>query len=108
MKKLIIAALLAVSLTGFAQKKGGAEKMLEKMTTELSLTADQQSQLKPIFEEQAALQKDSKENPDNAEANKEKGKEIGKRINAILTPEQKQLRKELREKEKAAKEAAGQ
>ncbi|MCW2118722.1 hypothetical protein [Flavobacterium sp. 7A] len=105
MKKLFIAALLVASLTGFAQKKNGAEKMLDKMTTELSLTADQQAQLKPIFEEQAALQKDNKENPDNVDANKDKAKEIGKKINGILTPEQKKLRKEFQEKAKAEKDA---
>lgn len=105
MKKLFIAALLAVSLTGFAQKKSASEKSLEKMTSELSLTADQQAKLKPILEEQDALKKDSKENPDNADANKEKGKEIGKKVSAILTAEQKQTRKELQEKAKAAKEA---
>ncbi|WP_366186963.1 hypothetical protein [Flavobacterium ovatum] len=105
MKKLFIAALLVASLTGFAQKKTSADKSLEKMTTELSLTADQQAKLKPILEEQDALKKDSKDNPDNADANKEKGKEIGKKMNAILTAEQKQLRKELQEKAKAAKEA---
>ena len=70
MKKLILVALLAAGLNGFAQeagKKGGADKMLQKMTTELSLTADQQAALKPIVEEQVALKKDSKENPDHAE-----------------------------------------
>ncbi|MGA9639273.1 hypothetical protein [Flavobacterium sp.] len=102
MKKLFIAALLVASLTGFAQKSG-ADKALSKMTTELSLTAEQQTQLKPIIEEQMALQKDSKENPDNAEDNKAKGKEIGKKINAILTAEQKELRKTL--KEQASKKA---
>ncbi len=83
MKKLIFAALLAVSLNGFAQeadKKGGADKMLAKMTTELSLTADQQASLKPILEEQLALKKDSKENPDHADANKEKVKELFKKM----------------------------
>ena len=108
MKKLFIAALLAASLTGFAQKKVGAEKMLDKMTTELSLTADQQKQVKPFFEEQVALKADTKENPEHEEDNKAKSKEIGKKINAVLTAEQKQLAKELKEKEKAAKEAAAQ
>ena len=91
MKKLILVALLAAGLNGFAQeadKKGGADKMLQKMTTELSLTADQQATLKPILEEQAALKKDSKENPDHADANKEKAKELSKKIKGILTPEQ--------------------
>ena len=83
MKKLILVALLAIGLNGFAQeagKKGGADKMMQKMTTELSLTADQQAAIKPIVEEQVALKKDSKENPDHADANKEKGKELSKKI----------------------------
>ena len=102
MKKLIFAALLAASLSGFAQdsKKGGADKMLQKMTTELSLTADQQASLKPILEEQAALKKDSKENPDHAEANKEKGKELSKKVKGILTPEQLEMQKANKEKSK--------
>ena len=91
MKKLILAALLAGSLSGFAQeagKKGGADKMLQKMTTELSLTADQQAAIKPIVEEQVALKKDSKENPDHADANKLKARELSKKVKGILTPEQ--------------------
>ena len=90
MKKIILVALLAASLSGFAQdsKKGGADKMLQKMTTELSLTSDQQASLKPILEEQSTLKKDSKENPDHEDANKEKAKELSKKIKGILTPEQ--------------------
>ena len=103
MKKVIFAALLAASLSGFAQdsKKGGADKMLQKMTTELSLTADQQVAIKPIVEEQVALKKDSKENPDHADANKEKGKELSKKIKGMLTPEQLEIQKANMEKAKA-------
>ena len=104
MKKLILAALLAGSLSGFAQeagKKGGADKMLQKMTTELSLTADQQAAIKPIVEEQVALKKDSKENPDHADANKEKGKELSKKIKGMLTPAQLEIQKANMEKAKA-------
>ena len=102
MKKVIFAALLAASLSGFAQeaKKGGVDKMLGKMTTELSLTADQQEKLKPILEEQQALKKDSKDNPANAEANKEKIKETQKKVKAVLTPEQIELQKANAEKAK--------
>ena len=88
MKKLIFAVLVTASLNGFAQeadKKGGADKMMQKMTTELSLTADQQAILKPIVEEQSALRKDSKENPDHADANKLKVKELNKKIKEVLT-----------------------
>lgn len=104
MKKLIVAVLLAAGLSGFAQeagKKGGAEKTLQKMTTELSLTADQQAAIKPIVEEQAALKKDSKENPDHADANKQKGKELSKKIKKMLTPEQLEIQKANSEKAKA-------
>ena len=104
MKKLILVALLAAGLNGFAQetdKKGGADKMLQKMTTELTLTADQQSSLKPILEEQSALKKDSKENPEHADANKVKVKELNKKIKEVLTPEQLEIQKANMEKAKA-------
>jgi protein CpxP len=104
MKKLILIALLAIGLNGFAQeagKKGGADKMLQKMTTELSLTADQQAAIRPIVEQQVALKKDSKENPDHADANKEKGKELSKKIKGMLTPAQLEIQKANMEKAKA-------
>jgi hypothetical protein len=104
MKKLILVALLTMGLNGFAQeagKKSGADKMLQKMTTELSLTADQQAAIKPIVEEQVALKKDSKENPDHADANKEKGKELSKKIKGMLTPTQLEIQKANMEKAKA-------
>ena len=104
MKKVILAALLAVSLNGFAQeadKKSGADKMLQKMTTELSLTTDQQALLKPIVEEQSTLRKDSKENPDHAENNKVKLKELNKKIKEVLTPAQLEIQKANMEKAKA-------
>ena len=104
MKKLIFAVLLTAGLNGFAQeagKKGGANKMLQKMTTELSLTADQQAVIKPIVEEQVALKKDSKENPDHADANKVKVKELNKKIKEVLTPAQLEIQKANMEKAKA-------
>jgi protein CpxP len=110
MKKLILVALLAAGLNGFAQeadKKGGAGKMLQKMTTELSLTADQQAVLRPIIEEQVALKKDSKESPDHAEANKVKVKELNKKIKEILTPAQLEIQKANREKAKAEEKNEG-
>jgi Spy/CpxP family protein refolding chaperone len=109
MKKLILAVLLAAGLSGFAQeagKKGAGDKMLQKMTTELSLTAEQQAAIKPIVEEQAALKKDSKENPDNADANKLKGKELSKKIKGLLTPAQIEIQKANSEKAKAEGKAA--
>ena len=104
MKKLIFAVLLTASLNGFAQeagKKGGADKKLQEMTTELSLTADQQAVIKPFVEEQVALKKDSKENPDHADANKVKVKELNKKIKEVLTPAQLEIQKANMEKAKA-------
>jgi protein CpxP len=108
MKKLILAVLLVIGLNGFAQeagKKGGADKMMQKMTTELSLTADQQAAIRPIVEEQAALKKDSKENPNNADANKVKAKELSKKIKGMLTPEQLEIQKANMEKAKAERKS---
>ncbi|WP_396149861.1 hypothetical protein [Flavobacterium sp.] len=104
MKKLILGALLAAGLNGFSQeadKKGGSDKMLQKMTTELSLTTDQQALLKPILEEQSVLRKDSKENPDHADANKLKIKELNKKVKEVLTPAQLEIQKANMEKAKA-------
>ena len=96
MKKLIVVALLAIGLTGFAQegkkKKGGhevtTEMKVKKMTEELSLNADQQKQMTVVLDEQAAIMKAGKDNPDSREENKGKMKEIGKKVKGILTPEQ--------------------
>ncbi len=104
MKKVIFAALLAAGLNGFAQeagKKDGADKMLQKLITELALTADQQAAIRPIVEEQVALKKDSKENPDHADANKEKGKELRNKIKKLLTPAQLEIQKANMQKAKA-------
>lgn len=99
MKKLFIVALLALGLNGFAQEASAwSTKKLEKMTTELSLTAEQQKLMLPLFEEQKVLYDDIKANPNNKDADKAKIREIGKKMNAILTPEQLALQKELKAK----------
>lgn len=99
MKKLFIIALLALGLNGFAQEVSAwSTKKVEKMTTELSLTAEQQKLMLPLFEEQKVLYDDLKANPDNKEADKAKIREIAKKMNAILTPEQIALQKELKAK----------
>lgn len=74
MKKLIIAALLVVSVSAFAQDQNQPEKksnrggqqrermspeqrnqaLLDRMTTELKLDTKQQEQIKPILAEQSA------------------------------------------------------
>ncbi|WPR72825.1 hypothetical protein SLW70_06775 [Flavobacterium sp. NG2] len=96
MKKLIVVALLAIGLTGFAQegkkKKGGhevsTEMRVKKMTEELSLNADQQKKVAVLLEEQTAIRKAVKENPENKEENRAKMKENGKKLKEVLTPEQ--------------------
>lgn len=99
MKKLFITALLALGLNGFAQEVSAwSTKKVEKMTTELSLTAEQQKLMLPLFEEQKELYDDLKANPDNKEADKAEIREIAKKMNAILTPEQIALQKELKAK----------
>jgi protein CpxP len=99
MKKLFVIALLALGLNGFAQEVSAwAIKKVEKMTTELSLTAEQQKLLLPLFEEQKVLYDDIKANPDNKDADKAKIRDVAKKMNAILTPEQVVLQKELKAK----------
>lgn len=95
MKKLIIIALLAIGVTGFAQegkkKKGhevSTEMRLKKMTEELSLNADQQKKMAGVLEEQAAIKKAIKENPESKEENRGKMKETMKKMKEILSPEQ--------------------
>lgn len=97
MKKLFIVALLALGLNGFAQEVSAwSTKKVEKMTTELSLTAEQQKLILPLFEEQKKLYDEIKVNPDTKDANRAQIREIGKKINAILTPEQIARQKELK------------
>jgi periplasmic protein CpxP/Spy len=100
MKKLFVVALLALGLNGFAQesKQNWSEKKVEKMTIELSLTADQQKLLMPLFDEQKKLYDDIKASPDTKDANKAKIREVAKKMEAILTPEQIVLQKSLKVK----------
>jgi Spy/CpxP family protein refolding chaperone len=97
MKRLFIVALLALGLNGFAQEASAwSKKKLDKMTTELSLTEDQQKLLLPLLEEQKVLYDDIKENPDNKDVDRVKIKEVTNKMNAILTPEQKETQKALK------------
>lgn len=107
MKKLIIAALLVIGFSSFAQdqtqpdkksNKGQKEKMspeqrsqaqLDKMTTELNLDAKQQEQIKPIIVEQTA-----KREAMRAERMAGNSKE--------LTDEERESLKQKRKEEKAA------
>jgi protein CpxP len=99
MKKLFIVALLALGLNGFAQEASAwSTKKLDKMTSELTLTAEQQKLMLPLLEEQKVLYDDIKAIPDNKDADRIKIREIGKKMNAILTPEQVALQKTLKAK----------
>jgi Spy/CpxP family protein refolding chaperone len=122
MKKLIIAVLLVVGLTTYAQEEQGAKKksgkgskemkspeqrseaMLAKMTTELSLDAKQQAQIKPIVAEQSvkmeAMRVQMKANKENnveiSDADKKAMKKArtadkeatDNKMKGILTPDQ--------------------
>lgn len=95
MKLIIVMALLATSLTGFAQdsEKNDVNKALKKMTYDLTLTVYQQDLVLPILEAQMELQKDSQKNPDHLQENIVKMKALNKKLDEILTPEQKEARK---------------
>ncbi|MES2240692.1 MAG: hypothetical protein V4497_10595 [Bacteroidota bacterium] len=109
MKKLIIAALLVVSVSTFAQdekkerpQRADMEKMtpeqrterrVERMTKELNLDATQQEKLKQLYadeaknrEAQMANMKDKKGQGREMMAEQRKASE--EKIKAILTPEQ--------------------
>jgi Spy/CpxP family protein refolding chaperone len=104
MKKLLITALMLVSMTGFAQdKKNGlkrpqkakmekltpeerTEKRIEKMTKELTLDAKQQEKIGEVFKEDAlAKEKQRAEMKQKKEQSQEK---MNAKIKAILTPDQ--------------------
>lgn len=120
MKKLIIAALLVVSASTFAQEQNQVDKksnkprkekmsseqrnqvLLDRMTTELTLTPQQQEQIKPIIAEQSAkmeAMRAERMNGNSKEMSKEERatfktkrqedkKATDAKFQAILTPEQ--------------------
>ena len=108
MKKLIIAAVLMIGMTSFAQTTPGEkghkterlspdqrnEKHLKKLTTELNLNEKQQKEIGAILAEQSSKR----------EANKEERKAQmqanGAKIKAVLTPEQTKKWEELKAKKK--------
>jgi periplasmic protein CpxP/Spy len=132
-KKLIIAALLVVSISSFAQEQGNADKkankpkkekmspeqrnqaLLDKMTTELSLNAQQQEQVKPIIAEQSAKMETmraermngggkemSKEEREAFKTKRQEDKKVvDAKFKAILTPDQ---FKKMKANEDAARE----
>ena len=100
MKKLIVAALLAIGLSTFAQvekkeKESNdpmmekmspterAEKALKRMTKELKLTDDQQKQMKVLITEQETKRADA-----NFKPSKEDRLAMKEKTSKILTPEQ--------------------
>lgn len=99
MKKLIVATLLVVGMSTFAQvenkeKEGNdpmekmspaerAEKGLKRMTKQLNLTEAQQKQMKAIMAEQEAKRADA-----NFKPSKEDRLAMKEKISKILTPEQ--------------------
>ncbi len=97
MKKLFIVALLAIGLNGFAQEASAwSTKKLDKMTSELTLTAEQQKLMLPLLEEQKVLYDDIKANPGNKDVDRAKIREVGNKMQAILTSEQKETQKALK------------
>ncbi|PQJ71905.1 Spy/CpxP family protein refolding chaperone [Polaribacter butkevichii] len=80
MKKIvtILVVIFAFTFTAQAQKKGGApsaEKMLKRMTKDLSLTEAQQSEIKPLLTAQLA---DRKAAMEKRKAIKESGQKPSK------------------------------
>ncbi|RYG35893.1 hypothetical protein EON81_11405 [bacterium] len=121
MKKLMIAALLAVGLTsafaqsagpvtgekaGAAQGKAGKSgpkmaKLTQELYAKLNLTVDQKKKIEDLDKSHAEKVKAArKENKGDKEGWKEKNKtfreEHEKALNAILTPDQQKQYKELR------------
>ena len=99
MKKLIVATLLVVGMSTFAQvenkKKEGKEPMekmspaervekgLKRMTKQLNLTEAQQKEMKILMAEQEAKRADA-----NFKPSKEDRLAMKEKISEILTPEQ--------------------
>lgn len=131
MKKILIAALLIISVSTFAQEqtdkksnKPKREKMspeqrnqalLDRMTKELTLTVQQQEQIKPIIAEQTAkleVMRAERMNGNSKKMTKEE-REVFKtkrqedkkatdaKLQAVLTPEQ---FKKMKANEEAARE----
>ncbi len=133
MKKLIIAVLLLISISTFAQEQTKPEKkgnkgqkerispeqrnqaLLDRMTTELKLDANQQEQIKPIIAAQGAklqAMRDqrmasnaaaltSEERKALVQKRNEEKMETDAKLKAILTPEQ---FKKMKENEAANRE----
>jgi Spy/CpxP family protein refolding chaperone len=104
MKKLLIAAILLVSIAGFAQdKKDGSkrpqkanmekltpeertEKRIAKMTKDLNLDTKQQEKIREVFKEQATARE--KQRAEMKKKNEEAREKMDAKMKSILTPEQ--------------------
>lgn len=127
MKKLLITAILLVSIAGFAQDKNDGskraqrakmeqltpeqriEKRIEKMTTELTLDAKQQEKIREIFKDEAvANEKQRAEMKKKKEQAREK---MDSKLKSILTPDQltkmENKRNKMQERRGKRKGAAG-
>ena len=112
MKKLIVATLLVVGMSTFAQvenkKKEGKEPMekmspaervekgLKRMTKQLNLTEAQQKEMKILMAEQEAKRADA-----NFKPSKEDRLAMKEKISKILTPEQNATWDKIQEEKKA-------
>ena len=90
---------------------GGPAMMLQRLTTALDLTADQQAKNKPILEAettqmQANRQDASLTQPDKMAKNKAIREDANTQINAILTPDQQTKFAAMQEKMRARRQAA--
>lgn len=96
---LLLVAFLAT--TTFAQRKGMAVKAdaaVERMTTELDLTSEQQVQIKEIYETRIANKKSR--SAQTREEHKAARAEFNEKIEAVLTPAQIEKRNALKEEQK--------
>ena len=103
MKKTIIAAITAITLTTAAisgavyahSGKGGPGKGMERLTENLNLTAEQQAEIQKIFDQRKLERKNMMENTtaeqrENLRENVREGMraQMESQIKALLTPEQ--------------------
>ena len=101
MKKVLIAVLLMVGISSFAQEgkqkmtpEQKNEKHLKRMTTELDLNEKQQGQVKQLIAEQSAKREAIKKQM------AEERKNMNDKMKVILTPEQFEKWKANQEKRK--------
>ena len=115
MKKLLVAAaaMLSVASVSFAQMdSSGVERRVERMKTDLSLTADQTAKVRTImFESWAEGQKIRAAHPDDPDAAREEmmkqRDKSDKKIGALLTDEQKVKYEKMKEERRQRMQQQG-